>query len=91
MKLHIGNLPKTMTEPQLGELVAPFGDVTKIDIAKDVSGASRGFAFAEFTNDDQAKAAITGLNGKEVNGQSLRVGEARPRRADRPRPSTPQA
>jgi cold-inducible RNA-binding protein len=91
MKLHIGNLPKTITEQQLRDLVKPFGDATKFEIAKDVSGAPKGFAFAEFANDDQAKAAITGLNGKDVNGQVLRVSEARPRRADQPKSSAPQA
>lgn len=91
MKLHIGNLPKTVTERELRDLVTPFGDAAKFDIAKDVTGASKGFAFAEFANDEHAKAAITGLNGKDVNGQVLRVSEARPRRADQPKPPAPQA
>ena len=91
MKLHIGNLPKTITEQQLGDLVKPFGAATKLEIAKDTTGASRGFAFAEFANDDQAKATITGLNGTEVSGQVIKVSEARPRRADQPKPSAPQA
>ena len=84
MKLHIGNLPKTVTEQELRDLVTPFGDAGKFEIATDVSGASKGFAFAEFANDEHAKAAITGLNGKDVNGQALRVSEARPRREPKP-------
>lgn len=91
MKLHIGNVSKTVTEQELHDLVTPFGDATKFELAKDISGASKGFAFAEFANDDQAKAAITGLNGKDVKGQLLRVSEARPRRVDQPKPSAPQA
>ena len=91
MKLHIGNLPKAVTEQQLGDLIKPFGDAARVEVAKDVSGNSKGFAFAEFANDDHARAAITGLNGKEFNGQELRVSEARPRRADQPKPSAPQA
>ena len=88
MKLHIGNLPKTMTEQELRDLVTPFGEATKFEIAKDVSGASKGFAFAEFANDEHAKATITGLNGKDIKGQALRVSEARPRRSDQPKPAS---
>lgn len=91
MKLHIGNLPKTTTEQQLRDLVTPFGDATQLEIAKDVSGVSRGFAFAEFANDDHGRAAITGLHGKDVNGQALRVSEARPRGTGQPKSSAPQA
>ena len=82
MKLHIGNLPKTVNEKQLGDLLAPFGKAATVEIAKDSTGASKGFAFAEFANDDQARATISGLNGKDVSGQALRVSEARPRRTD---------
>ena len=85
MKLHIGNLPKTMTEQQLGDLLAPFGKPAKVEVAKDSTGASKGFAFAEFANDEQARATISGLNGKDVSGQSLKVSEARPRRSDMPK------
>ena len=93
MKLHIGNLPKTFTEQQLRDIVKPFGDASTLEIAKDSTGASKGYAFADFLNDDQARAAISGLNGKDVSGQTLRVGEARPRRSDlpKPAPSTPRA
>ena len=48
MKLHIGNLPKSITEQQLKDLVTPFGEASKFEIAKDSTGASKGFAFAEF-------------------------------------------
>lgn len=90
MKLHIGNLPKTVTEQEVRDLVTPFGETTRFELAKDATGASRGFAFAEFANDDQGKAAITALHGKDVAGQAIRVSEARPRRADQPK-SAPQA
>ena len=85
MKLHIGNLPKTMTEQELRDLVTPFGEATKYEIAKDPSGVSRGFAFAEFSNDEHAKATINGLHGKDINGQALKVSEARPRRSEQPK------
>jgi RNA recognition motif-containing protein len=82
MKLHIGNLPKSITEQQLKDLVTPFGEASKFEIAKDSTGASKGFAFAEFSSDDLGNAVIKGLNGKDVSGQVLRVSEARPRRSD---------
>lgn len=84
MKLHIGNLPKSITEQQLKDLVTPFGEASTFEIAKDSTGASKGFAFAEFSNDAHANAVIKGLNGKDVSGQALRVSEARPRRNDAP-------
>ena len=43
------------------------------------SGASKGFGFLEYGNDDEARAAIAGLDGRDVNGQSLKVNESRPR------------
>jgi cold-inducible RNA-binding protein len=48
------------------------------------SGDSKGFAFLEFSNADEARAAITGLDGREVDGRVLRVSEARPRREAAP-------
>ena len=80
MKLHIGNIPKTLTDPQLKELIAPFGETTTLEIVRDRDGSSKGFGFADFANADHAKAAITGLDGKEVSGQALKVSEARPRK-----------
>jgi RNA recognition motif-containing protein len=84
MKLHIGNVPKSMSDADLKQVVVAFGDVSTFEIARDRDGGSKGFAFAEFASADQAKAAITGLDGKEVGGQSLKVSEARPRKGDAP-------
>jgi len=81
MKLHVGNLSKQVTEAQLGELAAPFGTVVSANVATErSSGASKGFGGIEFGTDDEARAAISGLDGKDVNGQALKVSEARPRR-----------
>jgi cold-inducible RNA-binding protein len=78
MKLYVGNMSKEVTETQFGELMAPFGTAGTPSIAKDkASGASRGFGFIEFNNDDEARAAIAGLDGKEVNGKALKVNESR--------------
>ena len=84
MKLHIGNLSKDTTDAQFNDLITPFGATTSVELAKDRSGESKGFGFAEFTNADHARAAITGLDGKEVSGQVLKVSEARPRKSDAP-------
>jgi cold-inducible RNA-binding protein len=84
MKLHIGNLPKDVTSEQLADLVKPFGETTLIELATDRDGSSKGFGFAQYGNEDHAKAAITALDGKEINGQTLKVSEARPRKTDRP-------
>lgn len=80
MKLHIGNLSKSTTEAQLKELVAPFGETSLVELATDRDGSSKGFGFAEYGNADHAKAAIAGLDGKDVGGNVLKVSEARPRK-----------
>ncbi|MEO8382383.1 MAG: RNA-binding protein [Acidobacteriota bacterium] len=82
MKLHIGNLSKQVSDAQLKELIAPFGATTSVEVARDRGGESKGFAFAEFGDAEHAKAAITGLDGKDVDGSVLKVSEARPRKTD---------
>ena len=78
MKLHLGNLSKEITDAQLAELVKPFGTAETAEVAKDRhSGTSKGFGFVTFANADEAKAAIAGLYGKQVNGVALKVSEAR--------------
>ena len=86
MKLHVGNLSKQITDSQLNELAVPFGKVVSAAIATDrSSGQSRGFGFVEFSSADEGQAAITGLDGREVDGQALKVSEARPRNSAAPR------
>ena len=82
MKLHFGNIPKTLTDAELKDMIVPFAVPTSLEIIKDNVGQSKGFGFVEFAEADQAKAVITGLDGKEVGGQTLKVGEARPRKSD---------
>ncbi len=78
MKLYVGNLSKEITDAQLNDLVAPFGKPTSSNVARErTSGESKGFGFVEFGNAAEANAAITGLNGKEVSGLTLKVSEAR--------------
>ena len=80
MKVYIGNINKEMTDAQFAELVAPFGANTSAQLARDRgTGASRGFGFVEYPNDEHARAAISGLNGKEVSGQILKANESQPK------------
>ena len=81
MKIYVGNLSKQVTDSQLNDLVVPFGSLISATVATDrASGESRGFGFVEFSDASAAQAAITGLDGKDVNGQALKVSEARPRK-----------
>jgi cold-inducible RNA-binding protein len=79
MKLYMGSLPSSIDDAGLKELVAPFGAAESAVVVRDRdTGASRGFGFVEFNSADEANAAIAGLNGKEVDGKSIVVNEARP-------------
>ena len=81
MKLYVGNLSKQVNDVQLKELVTPYGNIVSSNVATERStGASKGFGFVEFSTADEARAAITGLNGRDVNGQVLTVNEAKPRK-----------
>lgn len=91
MKLHIGNLPKTVTEAELSDLITPIAKPSTLEIVKDNVGASRGYGYAAFDSDDDARAVIRGLNGKTVGGQELKLGEARPRPTNSRRQSPPPA
>jgi cold-inducible RNA-binding protein len=81
MKLYVGNLPKQVTDAQLNDLATPFGTLLSANVATErSSGESKGFGFIEFSSDDEAKAAITGLDGSDLHGQALKVNEAKPRK-----------
>jgi len=86
MKLHIGNIAATVTDAELKTAIGAFGDTSSVEIVRDRSGASKGFGFVEFANDDHARAAIAGLDGKELGGQAVKVAEARPRKEEGSRP-----
>jgi RNA recognition motif-containing protein len=84
MKLYIGNLSKQVNDAQLSELAAPYGKIVSANVATErSSGASKGFAFVEFSTADEANAAIAGLHGRDINGQALVVNESKPR-SERP-------
>lgn len=78
--LFVGNMSFQTTEAELRALFEPFGQVARVHIGKDrETGRSRGFAFVEMTNDDEAAKAMAALNGKEVGGRALKVNEAAPK------------
>jgi cold-inducible RNA-binding protein len=81
MKLYVGNLSRQVNDAQLSELATPYGKVVSANVATERgSGESKGFGFIEYTNADEGNAAIAGLDGRDVNGQALKVNEARPRK-----------
>ena len=85
MNIYVGNLSYRMNDTDLEGVFAEFGQVISCKIINDrETGRSKGFAFVEMDNSDSGKAAIETLDGKEVEGRSLKVNEARPRES-RPR------
>ena len=80
MNIYVGNLSHEMTEEELREAFEAFGKVESVAIIKDkFTGESRGFAFVEMPAKAEARAAIDGLNEKELKGRTLNFNEARPR------------
>jgi RNA recognition motif-containing protein len=80
MNIYIGNMSFDTTEDQLRQAFEGFGEVSTVNIIADRdSGRPRGFAFVEMSGKDEALAAISGLNGQDLNGRTLNVDEAKPR------------
>ncbi len=78
-KLYVGGLPYATTESQLTTLFATHGTVESARVIADkFTGQSRGFGFVEMSTSEEAKAAITALNGTQLDGWSLTVNEAKP-------------
>jgi RNA recognition motif-containing protein len=79
-KLYVGNLPYSVRDSDLEDLFAAHGAVqsAQVIIERD-TGRSKGFGFVEMSNDQEAQDAITALNGREMEGRTLTVNEARPK------------
>lgn len=78
MNIYVGNLSRGTTDESLRQAFEQFGEVISVRVMKDkFTGEPRGFAFVEMKSDDDALAAIEGLNGKPLDGSSLRVSQAR--------------
>ena len=85
-KLYVGNLSYNVTDSELQQIFEAHGTVQSAQVIMDRdTGRSKGFGFVEMGSDDEAQAAITALNGKEVGGRTLTVNEARPRPEGGPR------
>lgn len=80
MNIYVGNVFLAVTEDDLRQAFEAFGQVKSAKIIKDrYTGNSRGFGFVEMPNHQEARAALSGLNGKDLRGRALKVNEAHPR------------
>ncbi len=78
-KLYVGSLPYSWTAEQLEEMFKPYGRVTSAAVVADqLTRRSKGFGFVEFESGPDAQKAMSELNGREIEGRSLAVREARP-------------
>ena len=81
MNMYVGNLSYEMSEEDLRNEFAEYGEVQSAKIITDkFTGRSRGFGFVEMASDESGKKAMEELNEKDVSGRQLVVNEARPRR-----------
>ena len=80
MNMYVGNLSFETTEEELQQAFEEFGEVSSAKIIKDkFTGRSRGFGFVEMSDGAAAKSAMEALDGKEMNGRTIVVNEARPK------------
>ncbi len=80
MKLFVGGLPFSTTDDELQAAFASYGSVVSAKVITDrETGRSRGFGFVEYASDDEGRAAIAGLDNKELGGRTIHVSEARER------------
>lgn len=78
-KIYVGNLSFNVADDTLSGLFSKFGTVSSCKVITDRdSGRSKGFAFVEMSNNDEAQKAIMGLNGNDLDGRNLKVNEAKP-------------
>jgi cold-inducible RNA-binding protein len=83
MKIYVGNLSYSVTSEDLRKAFEEYGTVDSAEVVIDRdTNRSKGFGFTELANDEEAKTAIAALNGKDMDGRSLNVSEARPKRTE---------
>ena len=84
MNIYVGNLSYDLTEDDLRDAFAAFGEVSTVNLIIDkFTGQSKGFGFVEMPNNSEADAAIKGLNETSMKGRNVKVNQAKPR-GDRP-------
>ncbi len=80
MNIYVGNLPYNVTENDLREAFAAYGEVSSASVISDkFSGQSKGFGFVEMPSNSEADAAIKGLNESSLGGRQIKVNQAKPR------------
>ncbi len=83
MKIYVGNLSYSVTSEDLRKAFEEYGTVDSAEVVIDRdTNRSKGFGFTELANDEEARTAIAALNGKDMDGRSLNVSEARPKRTE---------
>jgi len=80
MRIYVGNLPYSVTDDDLKDTFAEFGELSSAEVVKDkFSGQSKGFGFVDMPNNSEADQAIKSLNDSMMKGRKITVNEARPR------------
>lgn len=80
MNIYVGNLNYTITEEDVAELFAAYGEVVSVKLVKDrETGRAKGFGFVEMADDEEGATAIAKLDGADVQGRNIKVNEAKPR------------
>lgn len=75
-QIYIKNLPYSVTWQQLRDVFAPYGEVVRVDIPKDINERSKGFGFVQFRNDSEAIKAMNSMNNAEFNGRKIQIKHA---------------
>jgi cold-inducible RNA-binding protein len=80
INIYVSNVSRNASEDQIKSIFSQYGQVTSVKIIKDrFTGEARGFAFVEMADINEGQNAIAKVNGVDLDGQQLRVNEARPR------------
>lgn len=83
-KLYVGGLPYSTTDRQLEEVFSEHGTVESANVITDrMTGRSRGFGFVEMNSEEEAEAAMKALDSTQMEGRTIKVDEAKPRRESR--------
>ncbi len=83
MTIYVGNIPYSMKEAEIEQFFSEYGTVLSVKIIIDkFTKRSKGYAFVEMEDESQAQSAIESLNGKEVQGRSIKVSKANPRKEE---------
>ena len=86
MNIYVGNLAYSVTEEELRDAFAAYGEISSVSLISDkFTGQSKGFGFVEMPNNSEADAAIKALNETALKGRNIKVNQAKPRGERPPR------